>query len=102
MALEEHHVLDSLARGLADRSVTRRQALKLVAAGAAAALLSLVGAREVAAAKPTCQELFEPCNEHLPCCSVNTPEGVIQLVCVPFSVREPARDERGLRRCNFP
>ena len=54
MSTGEKYVLDDLARSMADRSVSRRQALKLVAAGAAAALLSLVGARE-AGAQPPCR-----------------------------------------------
>jgi hypothetical protein len=99
MALEEEqHALDILARALADRSVTRRQALKLVAAGAAAALLSLMGAREVAAAPP-CRQMGQYCNARLPCCSHN--EFGNPLGCFPVNRGEPGQEERGIKAC-FP
>ncbi len=88
MSTGEKYVLDDLARGMADRSVSRRQALKLVAAGAAAALLSLVGARE-AGAQPPCRQLGRVCEGATQCCQ--PPSGV--------AVCQPPTSGRGPSRC---
>jgi hypothetical protein len=85
---------DELAIGLADRSVTRRQALKLVAAGAAGALLSVMGAREVAAA-PRCRDVGEPCSERHRCCL--TDEFGNPVVCCRANIHRG--QEKGRRIC---
>ena len=90
MSTGEKYVLDDLARSMADRSVSRRQALKLVAAGAAAALLSLVGARE-AGAQPPCRQLGQVCGGAAQCCQPGSGVAICQ--------RPPSQGGRGPRRC---
>jgi hypothetical protein len=88
-----------VARGLARDTMSRRRALKLVAAGATAALLSMMGAREVEAAKPICRKVGQPCNERHQCYPTTIQGNLYKLECRPLNVQEPGRDERATRVC---
>jgi len=70
MAREES-IFDELARGLADGSVTRAKALKLMGAALVGGTLGSVGIGEAAAAPGGCKRNGKKCKKDTQCCSGN-------------------------------
>ena len=95
----EEHALDVVARGLASNTMSRRRALKIVAAAGVGALLSVMGARDVAAAPPKCRQEGQSCNERLQCCPTTIGGIEYKLECSPLNLREPGQEERGIKVC---
>ena len=79
MAREEEGFFDDLARGLADGSVTRSKALRLMGAAVVGSALGSVGiGGEASADPPGCKRNGKACKKNTQCCSgncVNAPTG---------------------------
>src|SRR5215204_690582 len=81
MAREES-VFDALARGLADGSITRGKALRLMGAALAGGALGSLGIREAAGDPPGCKRAGKHCTRNDQCCG--------SLVCVSGTCQTPA------------
>jgi hypothetical protein len=77
MAREESF-FDELARGLADGSVTRAKALRLMGAALLGGTLASVGMGEAAAAPGGCKRNGKKCKKSSQCCSETCVDGVCQ------------------------
>jgi hypothetical protein len=74
MAREEEGFFDDLARGLADGTLTRGKALRLMGAALVGGSLASLGIREAAADRPGCKRIGKNCTRDPQCCG--------SLVCV--------------------
>src|SRR5215203_3982968 len=81
MAREESF-FDALARGLADGSITRGKALRLMGAALAGGALGSLGIREAAGDPPGCKRAGKHCTRNDQCCG--------SLVCVSGTCQTPA------------
>src|SRR3712207_4230881 len=70
----DHERFDDLTRALAT-GMSRRQALKSLAGGAAGGLLAFLGVGKAAAAPPGCKRNGKKCKEDTQCCSGNCENG---------------------------
>src|SRR5215212_651915 len=78
MAREEGF-FDELARGLADGSITRGKALRLMGAALVGGTLGSLGIREAAADRPGCKRAGKNCTRNTQCCgSLVCPSGTCQ------------------------
>jgi hypothetical protein len=77
MAREEEGFFDDLARGLADGSLTRGKALRLMGAAVVGGTLGSLGIGEAGAAPPGCKRAGKNCTRTDQCCG--------SLVCVSGS-----------------
>jgi hypothetical protein len=77
----EDGFFDDLARGLADGSITRGKALKLMGAALVGGTLASLGLGGVAAAAPHCKPNGHHCTSHTHCCSGNCTNRVCQAGC---------------------
>src|SRR5215216_4505031 len=78
MAREEGF-FDELARGLADGSLTRGKALRLMGAALVGGTLGSLGIREAAADRPGCKRAGKNCTRNTQCCgSLVCPSGTCQ------------------------
>jgi hypothetical protein len=82
MAREEEGFFDDLARGLADGSLTRGKALRLMGAALVGGTLGSLGIREAAADRPGCKREGKNCTRTDQCCS--------NLVCLSGTCQTPA------------
>src|SRR5215212_731721 len=80
MAREESF-FDALARGLADGSITRGKALRLMGAALAGGALGSLGIREAAGDPPGCKRAGKHCTRNDQCCG--------SLVCVSGTCQTP-------------
>ena len=79
MAREEDGFFDELARGLADGSLTRGKALRLMGAALVGGTLGSLGIREAAADRPGCKRAGKNCTRNTQCCgSLVCPSGTCQ------------------------
>jgi hypothetical protein len=69
MAREEDGFFDDLARGLADGSLTRGKALKLMGAAVVGGTLGSLGIGGVAVADEECKPTGKKCRKNAQCCS---------------------------------
>jgi hypothetical protein len=75
----EESFFDELARGLADGSVTRGKALRLMGAALLGGTLASLGIGEAAADPPGCKRLGKNCTRDTQCCgSLVCPSGTCQ------------------------
>ena len=81
MAREEEGFFDDLARGLADGSITRGRALRLMGAALVGGTLGSLGIGEAAADRPGCKRLGKNCTRTDQCCG--------SLVCVSGTCQTP-------------
>jgi hypothetical protein len=81
MAREEEGFFDELARGLADGSITRGKALRLVGAALVGGTLGSLGIGEAGADPPGCKREGKHCARTEQCCGT--------LVCVSGSCQTP-------------
>jgi hypothetical protein len=81
MAREEEGFFDELARGLADGSLTRGKALRLMGAALVGGTLASLGIREAGADPPGCKRLGKNCTRDTQCCG--------NLVCPSGSCQTP-------------
>jgi hypothetical protein len=78
MAREEGF-FDELARGLADGSITRGKALRLMGAALVGGTLGSLGIREAAGDPPGCKRIGKNCTRDTQCCgSLVCPSGTCQ------------------------
>ena len=70
------HSFDELARGLADGSVTRGKAIRLMGAALVGGALASVGMREASADPPGCKRNGKTCRRNVQCCSGNCEGGI--------------------------
>src|SRR3954452_2772528 len=77
MAREESF-FDDLARGLADGSLTRGKALRLMGAALVGGALGSVGIGEASADPPGCKRNGKTCTRNDQCCSANCTSGTCQ------------------------
>ena len=91
MAREEEGFFDDLARGLADGSITRGKALRLMGAAVVGGALASLGIEgEAGADPPGCKRTGKKCKNGNQCCS-----GICEgetCVCIP--VCEPCTENR--------
>jgi hypothetical protein len=79
MAREEEGFFDELARGLADGTLTRGKALRLMGAALVGGSLASLGIREAAADRPGCKRNGKNCTRDTQCCgSLVCPSGTCQ------------------------
>src|SRR5215212_7095974 len=79
MAREEEGFFDELARGLADGSLTRGKALRLMGAALVGGSLGSLGIGEAAADAPGCKRLGKNCTRDTQCCgNLVCPSGTCQ------------------------
>lgn len=81
MAREEDGFFDDLARGLADGTLTRGKALKLMGAAVVGGTLASLGIREASADRPGCKRAGKNCTRPEQCCG--------SLVCRSGSCQTP-------------
>src|SRR5215217_4732995 len=81
MAREEEGFFDELARGLADVSLTRGRALRLMGAALVGGSLASLGIGEAGAAPPGCKRIGKHCTRDPQCCG--------SLVCVSGTCQTP-------------
>src|SRR5215218_10528577 len=84
MAREESF-FDALARGLADGSITRGKALRLMGAALAGGALASLGIGEAAGDPPGCKRDGKKCKNDEQCCSKNcdSSSGTCAAACLP-------------------
>jgi hypothetical protein len=78
MAREEDGFFDDLARGLADGSITRGKALRLMGAALVGGALGSVGIGEASADPIGCKRNGKTCTRNVQCCSGNCSSGTCQ------------------------
>jgi hypothetical protein len=81
MAREEEGFFDDLARGLADGSLTRGKALRLMGAALLGGTLGSLGIGEAGAAPPGCKRAGKHCTRNDQCCG--------SLVCLSGTCQTP-------------
>ena len=92
---------DELSKALAT-SISRRQALKLVAATAFGGALSLVGAGRASATAPgRCRKIGTICRQHYECCDYYCDEFTGRCACPPGANLCPKGPGRPNARCVF-
>ena len=74
----EDGFFDDLARGLADGSLTRGKALRLMGAAVVGGTLGSLGIGEASADPPGCKRNGKPCTRGTQCCSGNCSGGTCQ------------------------
>jgi hypothetical protein len=91
---------DDLARGLADGSVTRGKALRLMGAALVGGALGSLGIREAAADQ--CKRNGKACKKDKQCCSGNCSSGTCAAACVSVGGACTADDECCSGACFIP
>lgn len=80
------HSFDQLAMGLADGTLSRRKALRILGGALVGAVLA--SGRGAALADTRCKPLLKKCNNNTQCCSGNC-------------IENPPRQRQGLRMCGW-
>lgn len=80
MAREENF-FDDLARGLADGTLTRGKAIRLMGAAVVGGALGSLGIREASADTPGCKRNGKACKKNTQCCSGKCSGGVCAPAC---------------------
>src|ERR1051325_5284642 len=75
---EEEGFFDDLARGLADGSITRGRALRLMGAALVGGALGSLGIGKASADPPGCKRNGKNCTRDEQCCSGNCASGTCQ------------------------
>ena len=78
------HSFDTLTRGLANGSISRRKALRVLGASLAGSVMAAIPGAAIAAPPPTtCLKETKPCKTNTDCCSQNCETRNGKLVCGP-------------------
>jgi len=81
---EREHSFDTLTRRLADGSISRRKALRVLGASLVGSVLASIPGAAIAAPPPgTCLKETKPCKTNTDCCSQNCETRNGKLVCGP-------------------
>jgi hypothetical protein len=80
---KEEGFFDDLARGLADGTITRGKALRLMGAAVVGGTLGSLGIGEAAAAPGGCKSNGKHCKRDTQCCSLNCASGTCQATPAP-------------------